>query len=160
MDTNLHIPEFEQMMVNTNLEDVYLNQLFDIYHQQLLGNSDAQIKLARRGISEQMIEQHQLGHCNRTLHHYVDDADTVDGGGFRGTLQSLALIKPETGHELLRGCIIEPLLNEEGNIVAACGIKLICPSRPAPRIIQWFRYKHYPFAVQFQLMTWGKRYVH
>jgi len=159
MDTNLHISEFEQMMVNANLEDVYINQLFDIYHQRLLSNTEAQIKLARRGISEQIIKQYRLGHCNRKLHNYIDCADTVEGGGFRGTLQSLALIKP-TGHELLRGCIVEPVVDYDGNIIAACGIKLICPSRPAPRIIQWFRYKHYPFAVPFQLMTWGSRYVH
>lgn len=157
MDTNLHIDAFEQMLASPDVDDIYLKQLFDIYHQRLLANPGVCQKLARRGISMDSIEAHWIGYCDRTLNRYVPTSEQADGAGCRGALRRLGLTKVN-GHEIFRGCIVEPLL-EGDNIVAACGIKLICPSRPAPRIIQWYKYSVYTRAIKFHIMIWGRRYV-
>ncbi|MCL1043684.1 hypothetical protein L2712_18820 [Shewanella marisflavi] len=157
MDTDLHLEAYEQMLASSNAEDSYLRQLFDIYHQRLLINPHVCQKLARQGISMDSIETHLIGYCDRTLNRYVSGASKVDGAGYRGTLRRMGLLK-SSGHEIFRGCIVEPLFEGE-NIVAACGVKLNCPSRPAPRIIQWYRHRTYYHAVKFHLMIWGKRYV-
>lgn len=143
--------------LSTHLDEIYISQLFDIYHQRLLSNIPVCQKLERRGISRETIEKHQIGFCDRTLNRYVPVLEHPDGAGFRGVLRRYGLTKIN-GHEVFRGCVVEPIYDNEA-IVAACGIKLICPSRPAPRIIQWYRSQIYPFAINFALMRWGQRYV-
>ncbi|MDR7123105.1 hypothetical protein [Rheinheimera soli] len=157
MNTELHIDEFEQMLTSVDVADVYLKQLFDIYHQRLLANSNACQKLNRRGIPVDMIVAYRIGICDRKLNYYVQTSNRPDGAGFRGTLRRVGLTKP-TGHEIFRGCIVEPVF-EGDKLIAACGVKLICPSRPAPRIIQWYRQSVYITPVQFSIMAWGGRYA-
>ncbi|UXK09630.1 hypothetical protein N5094_05225 [Shewanella putrefaciens] len=157
MNIEMHIDEFEQMLPSIDVNDVYLKQLFDIYHQRLLANADACQKLARRGINMESIAYHHIGFCDRKLNRYVQTSDTPDGAGFRGALRRLGLIKV-SGHEIFRGCIVEPVFDGD-TIVAVCGVKLTCPSRPAPRIIQWYRHSVYVHPVRFNIMIWGIRYV-
>lgn len=141
----------------TQLDEIYICQLFDIYHQRLVCNEQVCQKLARRGISFNTIKEKRIGYCDRKLNRYVPVLECPDGAGFRGVLRRHGLTKIN-GHEVFRGCIVEPVFDDDV-IVAACGIKLICPSRPAPRIIQWYRTQIYPFPVNFELMRWGQRYV-
>lgn len=133
MTIDMHIDAFEPMQPTIDLNNVYLKRLFDIYHQRLLANADACQKLARRGISMDSIEAHWIGYCDRTLNRYVPTSEHADGAGCRGALRRLGLIKV-SGHEIFRGCIVEPVFEGE-TIIAACGVKLACPGRPAPRII-------------------------
>lgn len=157
MTIDMHIDAFEPMQPTIDLNNVYLKRLFDIYHQRLLANADACQKLARRGISMENIKRLQIGFCDRKLNRYVQASDTLEGGGFRGALRRSGLIKV-SGHEIFRGCIVEPVFEGE-TIIAACGVKLACPGRPAPRIILWYRYCIYTRPVRFNIMVWGERYV-
>ncbi|GAB3036691.1 hypothetical protein [Bowmanella dokdonensis] len=157
MSSELHIEEFEQMLMSVDIDELYLKQLFDIYHQRLLANAAACKKLARRGISMDTITSQQIGICDRKLNRYVQTSEKPDGAGFRGALRRLGLTKAN-GHEIFRGCIVEPVF-DEGKLIAACGVKLRCPSRPAPRIIQWYRDCVYTHPIRFSIMVWGQRYV-
>ncbi|MCH2088285.1 MAG: hypothetical protein MK175_13960 [Pseudoalteromonas sp.] len=151
------IDEFEQMLQRINIDEVYIKQLFDIYHSRLLNDATACNKLARRGISHEAIIQYHLGYCDRSLNRYIKTSSTAEGASFRHVLKCAGLITAN-GHEVFRGCIVEPIYHE-GTLLAVCGIKLICPSRPAPRIIQWFNGAMYPKPLAFHLMKWGARYV-
>jgi hypothetical protein len=157
MNIEVHNDEFEQVLASFDVDEIYLKQLFDIYHHRLLANAAACQKLARRGIDMDSITTLQIGYCDRKLNHYVPMSDQVDGAGFRGALRRLGLIKTN-GHEIFRGCIVEPFWDGE-TIVAACGVKLSSPSRPAPRIIQWYRNCVYTRPVRFKIMKWGMHYV-
>lgn len=149
---------FEKMRGSPNrMEDHYLNQLFNIYHQRLLANEEVCRELEDFGISLCVIKEHGIGYCDRTLNHYISTSAKNDGAAFRGTLRQFGLFK-ETGHELFRGCIVEPVFTD-GIAVAACGIKLHKPNRPSPRLLQWYRYSVYLEPVIFHIMSWGKRYV-
>ncbi|MEH8019551.1 hypothetical protein MN202_20135 [Rheinheimera muenzenbergensis] len=157
MQSEIYIAEFEQILAPIDFDNLYLMQLFDIYHQRLLANTDAMLKLVRRGINERVIQERKIGICDHKLNRYVKPIEHAEGAEFRGALRKLGLTNIN-GHELFRGCIVEAVHHND-SIVAACGVKLICPSRPAPRIIQWYRHSVYHAPVTFELMAWGKRYV-
>ncbi|KUM52067.1 hypothetical protein [Rheinheimera sp. EpRS3] len=157
MNREIHIDGFEQMLVSVDVDDIYVKQLFEIYHQRLITNPMVCQKLKLRGIGMDAILAFQMGYCDRKLNRYVQPSDKPDGAGFRGALRRLELTKAN-GHEIFRGCIVEPVF-EGDRLIAACGVKLICPSRPASRIIQWYRNCVYTCPVRFNIMVWGKRYV-
>jgi hypothetical protein len=157
MSDNIHIDEFERMLTAVNVDEMYIKQLFDIYHQRLISNAKVCKKLNRRGIGRNVIGTHYIGYCDRTLNRYVEKVDKPDGAGIRGALRRAELTKAN-GHELFRGCIVEPVFMDD-MIIAACGIKLISPSRTAPRIIQWYKDSVYTQPISFQIMSWGMRYV-
>lgn len=153
----IHIDEFEAMRTSIGADEMYIEELFRIYHHRLLANHDVCNLLYRRGVSHPVIAANTIGYCDRKLNRYVAPSEKQQGAAFRGALRRAGLTK-ENGHEVFRGCVVEPF--REGNaIVAACGIKVICPSRPAPRIIQWFNKSVYTAPVSFHIMAWGKRYV-
>ncbi len=157
MNNMLFADEYAFDECSTQLDEIYISQLFEIYHQRLINNELACLKLARRGVNLDVIQKHHIGFCDRTLNRYIPAVETPDGAGFRGVLRRHGLTKIN-GHEVFRGCIVEPFFDNT-TIVAACGIKLICPSRPAPRIIQWYREQIYSLPISFKLMQWGQRYV-
>ena len=151
------IPEFEAMMIN--VDDIFLAQLFDYYHQQLVSNPKVYKQLVTLGLTESTIVNGKFGYCNRTLNRTVERSVTIDGAAFRGCMQRLALIK-RTGHELFRGCVVEPVFNQSGEIVAACGIK--CAERirrNAPHVIYWYRQEVYTELMTFKLTLLGEQYA-
>jgi hypothetical protein len=148
----------ESMLTIVNVDENYLHQLFDIYHQRLLHNQHLIDKLSRRGICREAIANNYIGVCDRSLNRYIDTSSKSEGAGFRGTLRRVGLTK-ENGHEVFRGCVVEPVYIDD-RLVAVCGIKHICPSRKAPRIIQWYRDTIYELPINFFIMAWGVRYVH
>lgn len=153
----LNIDTFENMMTPVGMDEVYFSQLFDIYHKCLLDKPDTCAKLARRGISQETVLANCIGHCDRTLHKHVPPSDKIEGAAFRGALRRVGLTSIH-GHEVFRGCIVEPMFADD-RLIAAMGIKLICPSRPAPRIIYWFRDTVYTQPLNFSLTVWEERYV-
>ena len=157
MNYDVNIEEFEALINTANLDDAYLSRLIDIYHQRLNNNEMALQKLSRFGISSEDIETHQLGYCDRTLNRYVKPLEHFEGAKFRGALRRNELTN-ENGHELFRGCIVEPVF-ENNILVAACGVKLLAPSRKAPRVIQWYRDTVYRYPVYFYIMAMGDYYV-
>jgi hypothetical protein len=153
------IPEFESMMIEVHVEDIFLNQLFNYYHQQLVGNTRVYQQLLAFGLTETVITTRQFGYCDRTLNRNINRSVTTDGAAFRGSMRRLGLIK-ETGHELLRGCVVEPIFNDKGKVISACGVKLAKRVRGnAPQAIFWYRQDVYTKLVQFTLAELGGQYV-
>jgi hypothetical protein len=157
MKNDFYIDEFDQLLAPIETQETYLKQLFTIYHQRLLSSPDVLRKLERRGISDEVVKTNLIGHCDRKLNRYISKSEKPDGAAFRGALRRVGLTSVH-GHEIFRGCIVEPIF-EDDKVIAAMGIKLICPSRPAPRILHWYREQIYTKPLSFKLMTWGKRYV-
>ncbi|WP_293751630.1 hypothetical protein [uncultured Paraglaciecola sp.] len=153
------VPEFETMMVEVNVDDIFLHQLFDYYHQQLVSNTRVYQQLVASGLTETLIVTGKFGYCDRTLNRNIDRSVTSDGAAFRGSMRRLGLIK-ETGHELLRGCVVEPVFNDRGDVISACGVKLgKRVRRNAPNAIYWYRQDVYTELMQFTLSELGGQYV-
>ncbi|KZN60835.1 hypothetical protein [Pseudoalteromonas luteoviolacea] len=157
MSDEVNLEEFEALINIANLDDVFLSKVIEIYHQRLLNNESALQKLALLGISPENVKSHQLGYCDRTLNKYVKPLEHAEGANFRGALRRNELTN-ESGHELFRGCIVEPIF-ENNALVAVCGVKLLTPSKAAPRVIQWYRDTVYRYPVYFYIMTMAKHYV-
>lgn len=156
---NFSVPEFEGMMVEVNIDDVFLPQLFGYYHQRLMANSSVYTYLITSGMTDAAIVNRQLGYCDRTLNRHIKRSITTDGATFRGCMQRLELIKA-TGHELFRGCLVEPIFDTQGNVISACGVKLgKRVRRNAPQTLFWYRKGVYTEMIRFKLAELGGRYV-
>jgi hypothetical protein len=156
---DVDVSEFDVMIVDVSVDDIFLHQLFDYYHQQLVVNKRVYEQLLALGLTETVINQGKFGYCDRTLNRHIKRSVTTDGGAFRGCMRRLGLIK-ETGHELLRGCMVEPVFNDKGEIISACGVKLgKRVRRNAPNAIYWYRQDVYTELMQFTLSELGGLYV-
>lgn len=149
MFDNLHIDEFEEMLF-AEQEDRYLKDLLNYYHFRLLCNLTALQRLNELGLSMRLVNTKHLGYCDRTLNSLISNTKTRDAIAFRGCLQRLELIRP-SGHELFRGCLVEPCYNKENKLIAICGQRLNRITRPAPETIHWFKNRIFTLSLEFEL---------
>ncbi len=156
---DLDIPEYEAMIAAVSVDDIFLCQLFDYYHQQLVTNERVYGQLLASGFAETAISKGKFGYCDRTLNRNINRSVTNDGAAFRGCMRRLGLIK-NTGHELLRGCVVEPIFSDSGDVISACGVKLSKRvRRNAPSAIYWYRQGVYTELMHFTLSALGGLYV-
>lgn len=128
-------------------------------HQQLVSNKRVYEQLLASGLTETAISKGKFGYCDRTLNRNIKRSVTTDGAAFRGCMRRLGLIKA-TGHELLRGCVVEPMFNDKGDVISACGVKLSKRvRRNAPSAIYWYRQDVYTELMPFTLSALGGLYV-
>ncbi|MEO9943783.1 hypothetical protein [Paraglaciecola sp.] len=159
MFDDFSIPEYETMMSMVSSDGILLTQTFDYYHNQLMANAQVCSQLTELGLKELNLVSGKFGYCDRTLNRYINRSVTDEGGAFRGCLQRLALIK-DTGHELFRGCVVEPIFNDEAEVIAACGVKLAKRvRRNAPQAIYWYRKDVYTELMRFTLTELGGLHV-
>lgn len=130
----------DQLMASFNTDTIYLQQAFDYYHQQYLGNEWAQQFVADSALISAELKQHSTaGLCDRTLGLKLPKRKTLEGGAIRGSLQRQGLLLP-TGGERFRGCIVFPFTDGQGQIISAIGY------RYARRIRAW----------QQEIIRWSK----
>jgi len=120
--SDIVIDEFETLLEANNVESNYVLQLFDYYHQRLMEQHELLEVLERYDISIDDCRSKRLAYCDRTLNRLFEQSRTADGGACRGCFKRLGLIK-YSGHELFRGCFVEPLF-VRNDIVSAFGVKL------------------------------------
>ncbi len=109
-------------------EDVqYASMALDYYHTCLKSNAQAIDYLVnQRGISEEAIDAFGLGFADRTLCTQLGQ-DKSNQEAIRGALQRFGLIATRgasNGREVLRGCIVFPVIDEFGCLNNAFGRKI------------------------------------
>lgn len=113
-----------QLLGQLNLDEMYLQQVFDFYHQRYLQSELAKQFVAESPrLNEELRTCPLIGFCDRTLGKELPERRTFDGGAIRGSLQRQGLLMT-SGHERFRGCVVFPELDVQQNIVAAVGFRV------------------------------------
>jgi DNA primase len=101
------------------------SQVIDYYHETLKASPNALAYLEQRGLqSSEMIDRFRLGYANRTLGYRLPAMNRAAGEKIRTRLQKLGFLR-ESGHELLSGSLVIPILGESGEILGAYGRKVL-----------------------------------
>ncbi|WP_233081094.1 hypothetical protein [Rheinheimera soli] len=120
-------------------DNVYLMQVVRYYHQQLVAHYQQLSAAVPLHLSLEDVKQRQWGYCDRTLGVQLPSARDSEGGAMRGALQRLGVFKAN-GRELFRGCIVIPVFDGNGMLLAIKG-KRVATRLPSgkPRWIDWQR---------------------
>lgn len=101
-----------------------LEAVVEHYHETLKNSPEAQQYLAKRGLeSAEMVEHFRLGFANRTLGYRMPEKNRAAGAEQRGRLTQLGVLR-ENGREHLRGSVVIPIFNLEGEVVQMYGRKI------------------------------------
>jgi DNA primase catalytic core len=101
-----------------------LQRVTEFYHNTLKQNPDVQAYLEKRGLlNAELIDAFKLGFSNRSLHTKLASADTRVGKDQRAELVEVGLFH-KTGHELFNGCLVVPVLDENGLVLDMYGRKI------------------------------------
>ncbi|HEX7965317.1 MAG TPA: toprim domain-containing protein [Gammaproteobacteria bacterium] len=96
-------------------DQLALNQVTTYFTKAIRRSLPGQQFLRRLGLNDpEVITAFKLGYSDRTLCHRLGDPRTVAGGTLRGRMQRLGILRP-SGHELFRGSLVVPILNERGD---------------------------------------------
>jgi hypothetical protein len=116
-------PSYMQILGQLNLEDIYIQQAFDYYHERYsMSDEYQQFVQESPRIPDELRDHDFVGICDRTLGTKIPKTRTFDGGAMRGGLQTVDLIS-STGNELFRGFVVFPEFDDKGNIISAIGYR-------------------------------------
>ncbi|KZW99043.1 hypothetical protein JL49_19630 [Pseudoalteromonas luteoviolacea] len=142
--------DYLSLVNDIDYDEVYLNQVFQYYHERFMHSDVAQAFLVHEErVPEKFLNNPLIGLCDRTLGKHIPKARTFEGGAIRGSLQRFGILRP-TGHELFRGCVIFPSFDDSGHIKSAVGYRI------AERIRYWDKiivYWQKPKAHAFEKMA-------
>jgi DNA primase catalytic core len=100
-------------------------EVVDFYHDTLKKTPDALRYLEKRGLkSSEMLDRFRLGFSDRMLGPALPDRNRLAGAEVRGQLERLGILRKESGHEHLRGSLIVPVMNLDGDVVQLYGRKI------------------------------------
>ena len=101
-----------------------LGRVADFYHRTFLNEPAAMKYLQSRAcFHPEAVTTFRLGFANRTLGYRVP-VTTAAGAALKARLQALGVLRPETGHEHLNGCVVFPLQDTAGRTVQLYGRRL------------------------------------
>jgi DNA primase catalytic core len=94
------------------------------YHRTLCDTPEAKRYLEKRGLgSAELVERFHLGFSDRMLGPALPDRNRLAGAELRGQLERLGIFR-KSGHEHLRGSLVVPVMNLEGDVVQMYGRKI------------------------------------
>ena len=101
-----------------------MREVVRFYHRTLNETPEAKRYLEKRGLhSAEMVERFQLGFSDRMLGPALPDRNRLAGAELRGQLERLGIFR-QSGHEHLRGSLVVPILNLDGDVVQLYGRKI------------------------------------
>ena len=101
-----------------------VREVVRFYHRTLCETPEAKRYLEKRGLgSAELVEHFQLGFSDRMLGPALPDRNRLAGAELRGQLERLGIFRP-SGHERMRGSLVVPILNLEGDVVQMYGRKI------------------------------------
>lgn len=111
--------------VELNVDDhKQLIRIIDYYHERLLETRPAQDYLEKRGIfSAEAVKTFKIGYADRTLGLRLPHKNRSNGKVIRDQLEKIGLYR-KTGREHLNGCLVIPVIDENGLITEVYGRKL------------------------------------
>lgn len=140
-----------------NLDDLYTRQAFEHYHHQFTCSDIAQKFLHMNCLMDEHLQNlDDIGFCDRTLGKCIPKCRTPEGAAIRGSLQRSGLVR-SSGHELFRGCIVFPTL-EDGQIISATGYRVGRIRGGDKAIVYW--HKPEPKAFVDSGMIFAKELIH
>ena len=99
-------------------------EMVSFYHDTLKQSPEVQRYLEKRGLkSAEMVERFRLGFSNRMLGPALPAKNRLSGAELRGQLERLGIYRA-SGHEHLRGSLIVPIINLDGDVVQMYGRKV------------------------------------
>ena len=102
-----------------------LKTVVDFYNARLKQCPNGLAYLEKRGlIHPELIDTFQIGFVDRTLGYRLPPTQIKAGEEIRERLKELGILRKKTGHEHLRGCIVFPLYDLDGNIVQMYGRRI------------------------------------
>ncbi|MDH5328171.1 MAG: CHC2 zinc finger domain-containing protein [Gammaproteobacteria bacterium] len=102
-----------------------LRHVIDYYHDTLKQSPEALDYLEQRGLKHnELIDRFKLGYANRTLAYRLPQRNRQAGAEIRGQLQDIGLLR-DTGHEHFNGCLVIPVMDDNGVITEVYGRKLL-----------------------------------
>jgi len=118
------VPKLPPLISQTNDDKKLLEIVVSYYHKTLKESPEAQQYLLKRGLkSAEMVEHFRLGFANRTLGYHMPASNRLAGADQRGRLKELGVLR-ENGREHLRGSLVIPILNLDGDVVQMYGRKI------------------------------------
>jgi DNA primase catalytic core len=118
------VPKLPPLIESTADDKKLLEIVVAHYHEALKQSPEAQQYLLKRGLkSAEMVEQFRLGFANRTLGYHMPASNRVAGADQRGRLKELGVLR-ENGREHLRGSVVIPILNLDGDVMQMYGRKI------------------------------------
>jgi DNA primase catalytic core len=123
------VPKLPPLLSQTNDDKKLLEIVVSYYHKTLKESPEAQQYLIQRSLkSAEMVEHFRLGFANRTLGYHMPASNRLAGADQRGRLKELGVLR-ENGREHLRGSLVIPILNLDGDVVQMYGRKIAARSR-------------------------------
>ncbi|MGH8019814.1 MAG: CHC2 zinc finger domain-containing protein [Opitutaceae bacterium] len=112
-----------------------LGTVAEFYHRTFCNEPAAMKYLqARACFHPEAVTTFRLGYANRTLGYRVPPQETLAGRELKARLQTLGVLRAETGHEHLNGCVVFPIHDAAGRVAQLYGRKLAVKLPPdAPR---------------------------
>ncbi|MBL9028179.1 MAG: hypothetical protein JNL21_38660 [Myxococcales bacterium] len=105
-------------------DEVILGGVADFYATAFMKNHEGRAYLESRGLRHPGLAEHfRLGLSNRTLGLHIPKNNRVPGRQLRERLTTLGVLK-DSGHEVLRGCLVVPLFDISGNVINLYGRRL------------------------------------
>lgn len=141
-----------------NLDDLHIQQVFEYYQQRYQASSQAQhfVKNNCR-IDDGYKYDLNIGFCDRTMGTNIPKARTPEGAAIRGSLQRAGLVR-STGHELFRGCIVIPAMDNSGSLISAVGYRIGRIRNGDRPVVYW--HKPDPKAYVEKGMSYAKELIH
>jgi hypothetical protein len=122
------VPRLDSPLAPDADDQAALRQVLDYYHARLKENPAALGYLQKRGITAEAIATFRVGFVDRTLGLRLPQKNRVEGAAIRTRLARLGIIR-STGHEHFRGCVVFPVIAENGEIGTVYGRAIDAPTK-------------------------------
>ena len=105
-------------------DHVLLEHVVEFYHATFCNDPKAMKYLQQRKcLNAEAVKVFRIGYANRTLGYRIPPAKTLAGDQLKGQLQRLGILRA-SGHEHLNGCVVIPILDEQGNVSQMYGRRI------------------------------------
>ncbi|MBC9249125.1 hypothetical protein A9179_02425 [Pseudomonas alcaligenes] len=123
-DVLIHYPILRCAYNDGMADRLVVNQVLDYYSETLRNHSKALAFLQRRGIYRlDLLAHFRLGFADRSLGHHLRKMSRLQEEMIRGALQRVGLLRT-SGHELFRGAVLFPMLDQQGQILGGYGRRI------------------------------------
>lgn len=117
------VPKLEAPVAFDADDQTLLNQIVDYYQERLRENPAALEYLKKRGLDDaEAIKAFRIGYADRTLGLRLPHKNRKGGQEIRDRLTKIGLYR-DTGHEHFNGCLVFPIVDENGAITEVYGRK-------------------------------------
>jgi len=155
---SIPIDSYLNVLGQINLDDLHIQQAFEYYEQRFQASKLAQQFVVNNCIIDnEFITELSIGYCDRTMGKNIPKTKSPEGAAIRGSLQRCGLVRP-SGHELFRGCIVIPTVDNNGSIISAVGYRVGRLRNGDKSVVYW--HKPEPKSFVGVGMSFAKELIH